>query len=637
MPRFAIALLWLAALFWPAAARADERILRYYSDIAVQKDGDLLVSETITVRAEGDQIRRGIYRDFPTRYKGRRGESVRVAFDLIDVTRDGQPEPARTETLGNGVRIRIGQEDVFLDPGEYRYTIRYRTSRQLGRFKDFDELYWNVTGHGWIFPIDEAEARITLPSPARFGQRAAYTGIVGATGQQSQVVSEQPGEIVFRTTMPLAPSEGMTIAVSWPKEVVDEPDASTRLGWLLSDWAAPLIGLAGLGAVLAYLVYAWSKAGRDPRPGTVVPLFSPPDGLSPAAMRYIVEQKQDNRGFAAALVDAAVKGHVRLVEEDRGFFRSDERRIERLDRPDAAPLSSAERDSLNALVGPSGTVVMEKENHAKFSSAFKALKSGFADSYEGTMFHRNYEWIGAAVVFWLAALWLTSVVIVLTEGAGSPILLLLSCSGLAVAALLFHAAPASKGAGRWLLHILAFGIGGAAILAGLPIIPQAIATGRWVPLAIVGLGLPFVISSFFWMSAPTREGRAVLDRIAGFKQYLSVTERDRLDRMQAPEDTLQLFERYLPYAIALGVENRWADRYTGLLAAAAAAPGASSTFGWYSGSSSPWENTGGFVDSVGSSLASTISSASTAPGSSSGSGGGGSSGGGGGGGGGGGW
>jgi uncharacterized membrane protein len=107
--------------------------------------------------------------------------------------------------------------------------------------------------------------------------------------------------------------------------------------------------------------------------------------------------------------------------------------------------------------------------------------------------------------------------------------------------------------------------------------------------------------------------------------------------MQAPEDSLQLFERYLPYAIALDVENRWADRYTGLLAAAAAAPGASQGFAWYSGSSDPWNDTGGFVDSLGSSLTSTISSASTAPGSSSGSGGGGSSGGGGGGGGGGGW
>jgi uncharacterized membrane protein len=174
-----------------------------------------------------------------------------------------------------------------------------------------------------------------------------------------------------------------------------------------------------------------------------------------------------------------------------------------------------------------------------------------------------------------------------------------------------------------------------AFAIGPPIVIEALNSGWWPPLVFPLLALPLVISSFWWISAPTKEGRAVLDHIAGFKQYLSITERERLDRMTPPEDTPELFERYLPYAIALGVENRWAERFAEVLAAAAAR--GQSGFGWYSGSSDPWNNPGRFADDVGSSLASTISSASTAPGSSSGSGGGGSSGGGGGGGGGGGW
>jgi uncharacterized membrane protein YgcG len=406
---------------------------------------------------------------------------------------------------------------------------------------------------------------------------------------------------------------------------------------LLSDWAPPLAGAAGLAGVLGYLFYAWRKAGRDPTPGTVVPLFSPPDDLSPAAMRYIVEQNLDNRAFAASLVDAAVKGHVRLVEEEGGWFGGKERRIERLDRASPATLANSEMRSLNALVGPSETLVMEQKNYATFTAAKKELSDAFSEAYDGKLFLRNYGWMGAAVVAFIAALWLAAAAVVTAEGAGSQALVLFATAGMAIAALLFHAAPNDKGTGRCLLHLVATIIGGAAIVIAFPVIPDALKTGNWLPLAIPLIGLPFVISSFWWMSAPTKEGRGVLDRIAGFKQYLSITERDRLDRMQAPEDTLQLFERYLPYAIALGVENRWADRYTGLLAAAASAPGATQTFGWYSGSSSPWNDTGGFVDSIGSSLASTISSASTAPGSSSGSGGGGSSGGGGGGGGGGGW
>jgi uncharacterized membrane protein len=177
--------------------------------------------------------------------------------------------------------------------------------------------------------------------------------------------------------------------------------------------------------------------------------------------------------------------------------------------------------------------------------------------------------------------------------------------------------------------------GGAAAVTAMPVVGQALATGWLLPFLPVAIALPLVISAFWWIAAPTREGRTVLDHIAGFKQYLSITEGERLDRMTPPAETPELFEKYLPFAIALGVENRWAKRFAAVLAAAAVQ--GQQGFAWYAGSSSPWSDPNGFVDSVGSSLASTISSASTAPGSNSGSGGGGFSGGGGGGGGGGGW
>ena len=631
------ALAALLALLLPQAAAAEERILSFDSNVAIRADGTLDVTETIHIRVENVAINHGIYREFPTRYRARHGRRVKVGFELVDTLLDGESEPHKIETMTNGVRIRIGSADRIVPAGEHRYTIRYRATRMIGRFDGYDELYWNATGVGWNFPIDQASATVTLPSPARFGQRDAYTGRQGSTERAARVVSEEPGSIRFATTRPLYPQEGLTVAVAFPKGVVAEPSDATRFGWFLSDWAPLLAGGAGLAGVLAYLFYAWRKVGRDPRPGTVVPLFSPPDDLSPAAMRYIVEQKLDNRAFAASLVDSAVKGHIRLVEEDGGWFGGNDRRIERFVHGEIQPLAAAEQASLNTLVSPNESLAMEQKNHATFSAAKKALSDRFSEAYDGKLFLRNYGWIGAAIAVFAAALWLAAATVVLAEGAGNQLLVLLSAAGLAIAALIFHAAPNHKSTGRCLFHLIALIFGGLGVALALPIIPQALTTGNWIPLAIPLIGLPFVVSSFFWMSAPTREGRAVLDRIAGFKQYLSITERDRLDRMQAPEDTLQLFERFLPYAIALGVENRWADRYTGLLAAAATAPGASQSFAWYSGSSSPWDDTGGFVNSVGSSLASTVSSASTAPGSSSGSGGGGSSGGGGGGGGGGGW
>lgn len=634
MHRLLIAALWFVALVIPSAAGAEERILDYRSDVAVQHDSSLLVTETITVRAEGNRIQRGIYRDFPTRYKGRRGSQVRVGFELLGVTRNGTTETATTESVSNGVRIRIGSKDTYLDPGEYRYAIRYRTTRQVGRFDTFDELYWNVTGNGWTFPIDRAEARITLPSPAAFGQRAVYTGPQGASGKQARVISERPGEIVFQTAGPLGPYEGLTVAVAWPKGVIAEPSEGDRRGWWLNDNGPPIAGALVLLGILGFYWFAWKRVGRDPRPGTVVPLFSPPDQLSPAAMRYIWKMGADNRAFAAALVSMGVKGHVRLVEENGGWFSSDKTRIERL--AGSTSLAADEEAALRELAQTGESIVMRNENHSKFSAAKNGLAEVLKSNYEGTLFNRNLAWAFAGLIILIAGVWFAAAAVVASTGMGNPTMIAVSMGALIVTILLVLAMREFQTKGKCLLTIAAFLSGAVALLVGASIIPAALQTGWWLPLAVPLLSLPVVISAFWWMSAPTLQGRAVLDRIAGFRQYLSIAERERLDRMTAPEDTPEVFEQYLPYAIALGVENRWADRFRDVLAAASV-QGQTQGFAWYSGSGNPWDDAGSFVDDVGSSLASTVSSASTAPGSSSGSGGGGSSGGGGGGGGGGGW
>ena len=632
MRRAALVIAGLAALLLPSAAAAEERILNYLSDVAVQKDGSILVGETITVRAENVAINHGIYRDFPTRYRGRNGAQVRVGFTFEGATLDGQPVPAATEAVSNGVRIKVGDPDTTVTPGDHRYVLRYRTTRQLGRFADYDELYWNVTGNGWTFPIDQAEARITLPSAAPFGQRAVYTGPQGATGRQARVIEEQPGAITFRTTGPLGPYEGLTVAVAWPKGIVSEPTPAERQKWWLADNGPPLVGVLALLGLLGFFWTAWKRAGRDPRPGTVVPLFSPPDDLSPAAMRYIWKMKTDNRAFAASLVDLGVKGHVRLSEEDGGWFSSDKTRIERLacDRP----LAADEEALLRELAMTGESIIMEQKNHSKFSSARNALDEELKTRFENKMFHRNWGWAGAGVLLFIAAFWLVAMAVALATGIGSGVIAV-SLGATLAAGLLMLLDKGAGGVGNCLIFLLAIVLFAVAVMTGLPAL-GAVASSGWLwPFLPPLLALPLVLSAFWWISAPTTEGRAVLDRIAGFRQYLSIAERERLDRMTAPKDTPEIFERYLPYAIALGVENHWADRFRGVLAAAQAQ--GQQGFGWYAGSGSPWRDTGSFVNDVGATLASTVSSASTAPGSSSGSGGGGSSGGGGGGGGGGGW
>jgi uncharacterized membrane protein len=156
---------------------------------------------------------------------------------------------------------------------------------------------------------------------------------------------------------------------------------------------------------------------------------------------------------------------------------------------------------------------------------------------------------------------------------------------------------------------------------------------------VIGLfaaGLFLNILFYRLLKAPTLLGRRILDQIDGFKLYLGVAEKDRLNLENPPERTPQLFERFLPYALALGVEQAWCEQFAAVLAAAGAG-GIEYRPSWYSGASWTGISSTTFATSMSHSLSNAISSASTAPGSSSGGGGGGSSGGGGGGGGGGGW
>jgi hypothetical protein len=633
--RIAAAILAALLLALPAAARAEERILSYVSDIEVRKDGSIDVAETIRVNAEGLRIQHGIYRDFPTVYDDRRGRRVRVGFDVQSVERDGATEPYKLESLSNGVRVRIGNPDVNLDYGEHRYTIRYRTTRQLGYFKDFDELYWNTTGNGWIFPIDVAEARITLPSAARFGQRSFYTGLQGSKARNAKVVSEEPGRIVFRTTSPLGPYEGLTVAVAWPKGIVTLPGSSTRLGWWVADYGPLILGAAGLLGLLFYYFYAWRRAGRGPRAGTIVPLFSPPDGLSAAAMRFVSGMGFDNRAFAAAIVELGVRGRLRMVEGEKHFLSRAKTSLEMTSGGEDLP--APEEAMRSALFAGGGSIVMEQKNYATFGAARTALSKGLAADYEGKLFKRNLGWAFFGLALILVAVWLPAALIVATGNAAqSPAMPILGLVLLVIAILLYRAGKPGSSA-RWAWRGLGIFVGVAAAVLAFSTVTLALDTGRILPMLVPLLALPFAISAFWWMAAPTREGRAVMDRIAGFKRYLSITEEQRLETLHPPEKTPALFERYLPHAIALGVENHWAAGFAAVLAAAAAASGRTHGMVWYSGSRDPWSDPGDFVSQVGSSLTSTVASASTAPGSSSGSGGGGSSGGGGGGGGGGGW
>ncbi len=164
------------------AAYGDERILSFHSDIRVLTDGIIEVTETIQVRAEGNQIRRGIYRDFPVRYEDRLGNDCEITVEPLSVLRNDLTESFKTVRNQRDIRVYFGHKDRYLDHGVHTYTYRYRANRMLGFFENHDELYWNVTGNRWLFPIDKASATVTLAFDIEPTFVEGYTGRLGSKG-----------------------------------------------------------------------------------------------------------------------------------------------------------------------------------------------------------------------------------------------------------------------------------------------------------------------------------------------------------------------------------------------------------------------------------------------------------------------
>jgi uncharacterized membrane protein YgcG len=626
-------------LFTPASA--DERITDFASDVRVTETGTLVVTETISVIAENIQIRHGIFRVIPTTYRDRLGRRTRVDFSVQGATRDGRPEPYDVDTVEDGARIKIGDKDAYVAPGPHTYTLAYSTGREVGFFDRFDEIYWNVTGNYWDFPIDHASVKITLPAGAVIKQHAFYTGPAGATAKNAQVDHLHEREIDVSTTGPLAVHEGLTVAVGFSKGAVIPPTPGELRAEFLRDNAAPITAAAGAIVLFVYYMVTWWTHGRDPRRGVVIPLFAPPKDFSPAAVRFVHRMSYDRKAYSASLVDMAVKGYLKIGEHGGTYTLTRTGKSE-----GAAGLSHGESAIADRLFPyGDGSIELKQENHSRVSGSITALQSSLKNEYERVYFNTNGAWfIGG-----LAILAVTAVATaLLCDEPGPAAFLLVWLSGWSVGtAFLLHRAYDSwvsvvAGPGSRILNFFgalfstAFALpfaGG--LLFGMFGLATAIA-----PLATFALIVAGAMSYVFYhlLKAPTLAGAKILDEIEGFKMYLVTAEKDRLEALNPPQVTPQLFERFLPYAIALDCENQWSRKFEAEAAAAGVTPDRRAYVPvWYSGSSFDRLGTAGFTSALGASMASAAASAATAPGSSSGSGGGGSSGGGGGGGGGGGW
>jgi len=558
------------------SALADERILDFHSDILVMQDGWLEVTETILVRSEGNRIRRGIYRDLPTTYEDKLGNEYVVEFKPLTVLRNNAREDFHSQGIRDGQRVYFGSSSRFLNNGEHTYIFRYRVSRMLGFFAGHDELYWNVTGTDWAFPIDSASATMafSFDVPTVEMTVEGYTGRFGSNARDYTARIDGSGRAEIQANNMLPALHGLTVVVGWPKGYVEEPSDMQRAGWLLMDNANLLIALLGLVILWAYYIPVWRYFGKDPDEGVLVTRYEPPRDFSPASLRYIRQMYYDDKTMTAAVVNLAVKGYLRIDLEEGadgflGIGKEDDKYTLVKTRPEgsAPQMAAGEQELYDSLFSSGDFIELDNENHEELGEAKDAHKKSLKDDYKQHYFQTN----GLLNVL--------------------PLLIVIIATVIA-------------------------------LLAG---------SSAFVILTIVAM---FVTLVFFAtiMKRPTIRGRNLLNEILGFKDYLEVAEKNEMNLRNPPEKTPELFEAYLPFALALGVDQLWAQKFAAVLAAVQQTDGTTYQPSWYNGNLSTM-NLSHATSQLSSSLNTAIASSVSPPGSSSGGGGGGFSGGGGGGGG----
>jgi uncharacterized membrane protein YgcG len=629
LARVLVCFVALVILALPAAAR--EEIRAFASDIALATDGSVDVIETIEVNAEGNEIRRGIYRDIPVVMLDELGNRVRPSLDVLSVTRNGEPEPYRVERMGDFKRIWIGDPDVFLNPGVHRYAIHYTMTRMGRYFSDYDELYWNATGNYWNFPILDAVATVTLPEGAVISDTAAYTGAVGSKEKSVTTKLRADNVAIFRGERLLQPGEGLTVAVAFQKGILVAPAGTIMaLYWFLDRQDVIMPTIAAL-LVLLYFSLAWSSVGRDPAGGTIIPLFHPPKGFSPGLVHFVHHwgwQKSGWTAFTAAAFSLGVRGLVVIDNAAKKLTLTVTGKQPEANLPpgETVLLDYLSKEGSVTIDKDTGKTILGKRNEFTRAVESENREVWFKDNRGYTVLGMALSLAMLGALVWLGYLDFVWFIFAFMGGV---------FAGLMIG--LFHTVWSGSKfrlvfAGIWVAVVGANVFGGLSALATNFVISTAVIA----TVSIVGLCIAFAVL----MRAPTMQGRKIMDQIEGLRLYLETAEKDRMNMRDEPPMTVERFERLLPYAIALGVEKPWSEHFEAELARNAVGEADRSySPHWYRARSRSFSpgRIAGTVAAAATGMSAAMVAAQPVSSSSSGSGGGGFSGGGGGGGGGGGW
>src|SRR5271166_1318769 len=500
--RFVLLLASCLALALPAFAR-DWRITHFDDELNIAQDGTMTVREHLVGYFNGEF--HGIYRDIPIQYPGPHGSNYTLFLSITGVTDDwGHKLKYESSIKGDYRHLKIYVPDAVNTTRTV--DINYTVKNAIRWFDDHDELYWNITGNDWPVPIDDVNASILFPPGAVNNLRAqAFGGLYGAQ-ERNATVAVNGNLVKVQSSQPLSMREGVTADVYITKGVLTEPSKLTFALWFLRS---NIVVLLPLWAFIVMFFLWWTK-GRDPHPDiSVAPMYEPPKGMTPAEVGALMEDAVHPRDITSTLVDLAVKGYLKIEEKEQKtlMFSHRDYVFHSLKEPGSwSALEAHERVMLNHMFAGGATEVHLSELKNQFYVAIPTMKENILAELKGKgMYSVDPE---SAHAYVLAGVLFTAAPFVLLQVFGTTSLL--ESPGLLIAA------------------------------------------------AIIAVVIVFLFARI--MPAKSRKGVDTKVEILGLQEFINRVDSDRLKRM--PPDT---FEKILPYAMALGIENRWAKAFQGIM------------------------------------------------------------------------
>lgn len=500
--KFILTLAITLGVFLAIPALAQEKIDSFDTQIKINSDATINVTETIKYNF-GSEERHGIFRYIPIKYS-RGGNNYNLRISEISVLdQAGNPYTVDISYPGDNVNIKIGDADILVT-GIKTYVINYKIRRAVNYFTDYDELYWNVTGNEWQVPMDKVSATLLLPENIEIDKlkKTCFSGPYGSNIScainkpiLNSADKNQANGVFFNQTF-LNSYEGLTVVLGWPTGIVHKPTTEEDMKDFIDDNKGIfLFILIGIACYIFWLLKGKDPAGR----GTIIAEYDAPDGLSPAEVGTIVDEKTDKKDISAEIINLAVKGYLKIKRVVAGkIIKTDVYTLIKLKDPTTLTVAH-EQKLMTALFGNKSEVDLQ-DLHEDFYKDYQKITRDIYDlTVKNGYFPKNPDKMRNGFLIW----------------------------GIIITLLLYMFLD--------------------------------ITTTVGIISAILSVIIVIIFSRF--MSQRTAKGVLAKEQIFGLKEYLSVAEKDRIKFHNAPEKNPELFEKFLPYAMVLGVETQWAGQF----------------------------------------------------------------------------